>query len=62
VVKRSELHERVFGGRRKVDEVSAVVEVLVKHGYLDPIEDAPHHGRGRKPSSRFAVNPLVIAR
>jgi hypothetical protein len=61
VVKRSELHERVFGGRRTVDEVTAVVEVLVKHGFLDPVEEEPRQGRGRKPSTRFAVNPLLAA-
>jgi hypothetical protein len=62
VVKVSELHARVFGGRRKVNEVAAVVEVLVKHNYLEPVEDAPHPGRGRKPSTRFAVNPLLVAK
>jgi hypothetical protein len=61
VVKRSELHEKVFGGRRDVDAVAAVVEVLVKHCYLEPVEDAPRPGRGRKPSSRFVVNPHLVA-
>jgi hypothetical protein len=69
VAKRSELHERVFGGRRRLDQVSDVVEVLVKHVYLDPIEDAPHHGgvsrvRG-SPSTRSSLrneSPQTVQR
>jgi hypothetical protein len=58
-VSRRELHVGVWGGSRTADQVEAVVELLVKHGYLRPQEVARRTGRGRPPSQLYLFNPLA---
>jgi hypothetical protein len=60
-VKKSDLHREVFGGSRTVDEINAVAELLVKHGFWEPAQEQQRHGPGRKPSSLYEVNPLCGA-
>jgi hypothetical protein len=57
VVSRRDLHANVFGGRRRVDEVDAVLALLVKLLYLRPESDPPR--KGHKTSPRFEVNPAL---
>jgi DNA primase len=52
-----DLHAKVFGGTRKVEQVEAAIDLSVKHLYLRPIYREDHHGRGRKPSQKYGVNP-----
>src|SRR5262249_13713429 len=61
-VSTSEVHVNVFGGRRKVEEVEDIMGLLVKLNYLRQQQDGQkRYGRGRKPSPRFEVNPVVVA-
>jgi hypothetical protein len=58
VVSQRDLHAHVFGGRRRVDEVEAVVALLVKLFYLRP-EAATPARKGHKTSPRYEVNPAL---
>jgi hypothetical protein len=61
-VSTSEVHVGVFGGRRKVEEVEGVMELLVKLHYLRAESGRqPRQGPGRKPSTRYEVHPAVLA-
>jgi hypothetical protein len=60
-VSKRDLHVGVFGGTRKVSEVDAVLDLLVRHLYLRPEPDPPGQPRrGRPASPRFQVNPAVL--
>jgi hypothetical protein len=58
--KLSDIHARILGSRYSVEEVEAVVDILVKRGYLRQAEEERRTGRGRKPSPRFHVHPSVF--
>jgi hypothetical protein len=62
-VSQRDLHVEIFGGSRKVEEVEAAVDLMVKHLYLRPVEPPRSAGKpGRKPSCRFEVNPQAFPR
>jgi hypothetical protein len=52
-----DIHVKVFGGSRKVEQVEAAIGVLEKHLYLRPEEQPRPTGRGRRPGLKYAVNP-----
>jgi replicative DNA helicase len=60
-VTKSQIHSAVFGGRRSVDEVDEVICLLEKHNYFREVQEQQDfsHRRGRKPSTRYEVNPLI---
>jgi DNA primase catalytic core len=60
-ISQRDLHANVFGGRRKVEDVERVVELLVKLGYLRPVTSPEHTGRGRPKSPGFQVNPHLFS-
>jgi hypothetical protein len=52
VISKADIHTQVFGGSRSVDEVGAIIAVLVEHGYLR------NAGAGwRRDGQVFEVNP-----
>src|SRR5262249_48890685 len=53
------IHSQLFS-RRSVEEVQAIISLLVKHGYLRPVVEEARKGPGRKPSPRFQVHPCVF--
>jgi hypothetical protein len=57
VVSRSDIHAKVFGGSRRVEEVDPAVNLLVELGYLRPAQEEQRQGPGRKSSRRYLVNP-----
>jgi hypothetical protein len=60
-VSRSDLHAKVFGGSRSVDDVDSVLALLLKHGYLRLVPQPERQGPGRKPSPTYEVHPSVFA-
>src|SRR5262249_52752295 len=58
-VSRRDLHAEVFGGSRSVGEVDQLLDLLVRHGYLRPAVAQERQGRGRAPSPRYDVNPIL---
>jgi hypothetical protein len=61
IVSKRDIHARVFGGSRKVPEVDAVIQLLVDHYFVRPVEITPAKSRGRKPSIRYELNPQFLA-
>ena len=45
----------------KAADLDVVITRLDEHGYLDPIPGEPREGRGRPPSPRWSVHPLLHA-
>ena len=43
-----------------VDDLDDPLSLLERHGYIRPV-DRGHTGRGRKPSPRYEINPLIPA-
>jgi hypothetical protein len=54
-----DIHSQLFS-RRSVEEVHAIVSLLVKRGYLRLAPVDPRRGPGRKPSPRYEVHPSVF--
>jgi hypothetical protein len=59
-VSQRDIHARVFGGSRSVDQVNSVISLLIQHGYFMPAPSGDREGPGRKPSPRYAVHPSVF--
>src|SRR5262249_54587597 len=59
-VSRRDPHANVFGGGVKADYVQRVVDLLVQHHYLHPVEMTAVRAPGRPPSPRYFVNPAVF--
>ena len=56
-ISRRDVHQTLRATFPKPDDVNRPLALLAEHGYLDPVPvDAS--GPGRKPSPRFAINPL----
>jgi hypothetical protein len=60
-VRKADLHSAVFGGRRTVEDVDRVTELLVRHGYLRPAAEDTRSGPGRRPGVLFEVYPGLAA-
>jgi hypothetical protein len=60
-ISQRDLHANVFGGRRKVEDVERVAELMVKLGYLRPLTSQEQAGRGRPKSPGFLVNPHLFS-
>lgn len=55
-----DLHAKVFGGnRRKSEEVDRCLDLLEDHLYIRAIDMGKTSRRGRKPSQKYEVNPLI---
>ncbi len=61
VFSKRDVHANLFGGRYGTDDVEAVLAELVKRGYIRPAPELERIGPGRKPSSRYEINPAVFA-
>jgi hypothetical protein len=62
IISKRDLHANVFSGRKTVDEVEGIIDILLKHYYLRPVPETTRSGPGRKPSQRFEVNPALRGR
>jgi hypothetical protein len=61
VVSTKEVHTGVFGGGTKAEEVESIMELLARLGYLRHHDISQQkHGPGRRPGSRFEVNPIAL--
>jgi hypothetical protein len=63
VFSRREIHVGVFGGSRKVADLEPVLKLLADHNFVKTVktvEESQNNGPGRKPSERYAVNPLAF--
>jgi hypothetical protein len=60
-VKKSDLHAGVWGGSRDVRHVDAVIDVLVRHGYMRLLLTEKREGPGRKPSPIYEIHPSVFS-
>ncbi len=59
-VSKRDIHAHVLGGGYRTEEVDAIVDLLVKRGFLRLFLDPKREGPGRKPSPRYEVHPSVL--
>jgi hypothetical protein len=61
-IKKSDLHAGVWGGSKDVDEVSDILSLLVRYGWLRLCHEEERKGPGRRASPRYEVHPCLIQR
>jgi hypothetical protein len=61
-VSRSQLHSGVWGGSMDVDEVSSIIALLLRYGWLRQQEEEQKKGPGRRPSPRYEIHPSLFSR
>jgi hypothetical protein len=59
VISKRDIHAKVLGGHYRSEDVDAVVELLVKRGYLRAFAESDKQGAGRKPSPRYEIHPSL---
>jgi hypothetical protein len=59
-ISKRDIHAHLFGGHYSSEEVDAVVDLLVKRGYLRLFVEPTKQGAGRKPSPRYEIHPSVL--
>jgi hypothetical protein len=60
VVSKRDLHVSVWGGSIDEDEVSNIIALLVRYGWLRPLLEETRKGPGRHPSPRYEIHPSVF--
>jgi hypothetical protein len=60
VISKRDIHVHIMGTHFSVDQVDAVVEVLINYGCLRRYIEPAKHGPGRKPGPHYEVHPSLI--
>jgi hypothetical protein len=61
IVSRRDIHRSIWGGTMTVREVDGVIDLLVDHHYLRPLDSGEKKpSPGRRPSPVYAINPAVF--
>jgi hypothetical protein len=61
VISKRELHAGVWGGSKDVDEVSDIISLLVRYGWLRPLLMEEKKGPGRHASPQYEIHPLCFS-
>jgi hypothetical protein len=61
VISKRDIHAHVLGSKYHTEEVDAIIDLLVKRGYLRLFLDPKREGPGRKPSPRYEIHPSVLS-
>jgi len=62
LVTKRDIHANVWGGSRRAEDLDAVLEILVQHNYLRPLDEGPTltKKRGRRSSPKFLISDTLF--
>lgn len=59
-IKTRDIQKKAWKGMNSKKEIADVLNLLVEHNYLFPLEKVGSGSNGGRPSYRYPVNPLLL--